>query len=156
MVRERRGRLSFLVRRRDTERAAWADLKARWSGARGTSRLMALFGAAERMEKSSSKMLCCRSVRNRRVDGGHCSSRVGWSSADVLLGELCCWVSDTSATRRCEICDDESGDTYAHTCDPCSGTTVSCRLSLSMRIHATLPNRLSEAVSSYICELFIL
>ena len=49
MVRERRGTLSFLVRRRDAEVAFWAERRARWRGARGTSRLMVLFAAADWM-----------------------------------------------------------------------------------------------------------
>ena len=49
MVRERRGTLSFLVRRRDADVAFWAERRARWRGARGTSRLMVLFATADWM-----------------------------------------------------------------------------------------------------------
>ena len=47
MVRERRGVLPCFVRRREEEKAFWADLRARWRGARGTSRLMVLEGEAD-------------------------------------------------------------------------------------------------------------
>ena len=56
MVRTRRGWLSFLVRRMEEVVADWADFRARWRGARGTSRFMVLEGEADWMVWSSSKM----------------------------------------------------------------------------------------------------
>ena len=47
MVRESRGTPSFLVRRMEAEMALVADLRARVSGASGTSRFMVLFPAAD-------------------------------------------------------------------------------------------------------------
>ncbi len=49
MVRERRGRLSFLVRRREADVAEDAERRARWRGARGSSRFMVLLGDADWM-----------------------------------------------------------------------------------------------------------
>lgn len=47
MVRDRRGTLSFFVKRIEAEDAEAADRRARRSEARGTRRLMALFSAAD-------------------------------------------------------------------------------------------------------------
>ena len=47
MVRERTGTPSFLVRRIEADEALRADLRARWRGGRGSSRLMVLLGAAD-------------------------------------------------------------------------------------------------------------
>ena len=47
MVRERMGMLSRFVRRREAEKACWADFRARWKGPSGTSRLIVLFGWAD-------------------------------------------------------------------------------------------------------------
>ena len=49
MVRERRGTLSFFVRRIEAEEPPRAERRARASSARGTWRLMALFGVADWM-----------------------------------------------------------------------------------------------------------
>ena len=49
MVRERRGTLSFLVKRMEAEEAESAERRARWRGARGMRRLMVLFSTADWM-----------------------------------------------------------------------------------------------------------
>lgn len=49
MVRERRGMFSFFVSRIEAWEAFWADLRARWSGASGISRLIVLESAADWM-----------------------------------------------------------------------------------------------------------
>jgi hypothetical protein len=46
IVRQRKGAPSFFVRRIEAEVAFWADLRARWSDWRGTSRFMT-FSAAD-------------------------------------------------------------------------------------------------------------
>lgn len=47
IVRERTGMPSFFVRRMEAEVAFMADLRARWRGGRGSSRLIVLLGAAD-------------------------------------------------------------------------------------------------------------
>lgn len=47
IVRERTGIPSFLVRRIEADVAFMADLRARYSGGRGSSRLMVLLSAAD-------------------------------------------------------------------------------------------------------------
>lgn len=49
IVRERTGTPSFLVRRIEAEEALMADLRARWRGGRGSSRLIVFLGAADWM-----------------------------------------------------------------------------------------------------------
>ncbi len=47
IVRERRGMLSFFVRRREADEAARAERRARWRGARDTRRLIVLSAMAD-------------------------------------------------------------------------------------------------------------
>ena len=60
--------LSFLVRRRDAEVAPIAERRARWSGAMGTSRLIAFFGAADSIVYVS-KILSCVTSQDRLPHG---------------------------------------------------------------------------------------